>query len=65
MTYFVVDDTGHELYATSAVEQATWVMNRIERATRVVTDSGVLIATRINVAGPTVAAWFVRLGRMA
>ena len=60
--FLVVAADGRELLSTPAAEIATWAMNRIEGAASVVTDGGVLIATRCYIPAESVAAWLVRLG---
>jgi len=63
VTVFLVLDThGREMLSTPGVEIATWTMNRLDGAASVVTDGGVLIATRRKIEGASVAAWLVRLG---
>lgn len=64
MTVFIIlDKHGEELVSTTAAERATWLMNKIPEAVRIVTDGGVLIATRQMLDARTVAEWLQKFGR--
>jgi hypothetical protein len=62
VVFLVLDVDGRELLSTPAPEIATWALNRIDGALRVVTDGGVLIATRCYLPAESVSAWLTRLG---
>lgn len=58
----VVTSNGRTL-ARAPVERATYLMNRLDGATRVIREfDGALLATRCPVEGGCVLAWYVRMG---
>lgn len=65
MMFHVIDRDGGLLFSTTAVELATWTMNRLDGADRVERSDGALIATRHRIEGGSVFAWLVRQGWLA